>query len=361
MEQEPYKKPIRYYEIDALRFLAAISVVIFHLTFRGYAADNLSPVAYPSIAEFTKYGYLGVELFFMISGYVIFISAYGKTVKKFFVSRISRLYPAYWAACTITFLIVRLLGPKVGEAGWSSYLDTSFTQYLYNLTMLQSFFGVRDLDGVYWTLSYEIVFYFLISLLIGYNLFSYIIPILTSWLLYAAAVGPIIGGNAFAMLLFPRFSPFFIAGIVFYLIQINYTALWKLYTLLFCCLILSLRSMQVSQVEISAGFHEEFSLSVLLTIVTLFYIIFWLIIKRIINLNRWHQLAWLGALTYPLYLVHHSIGYTILKLFGNRINKYLLLTGLIFGALLLAYGIYTIIEKRYAKLFAVKFTHLLEK
>jgi peptidoglycan/LPS O-acetylase OafA/YrhL len=47
-----------------------MSVVLFRFTFRGYHADHASPVAYAGIERVSKYGYLGVELFFFISGYV---------------------------------------------------------------------------------------------------------------------------------------------------------------------------------------------------------------------------------------------------------------------------------------------------
>ena len=66
----------RVNEIDLLRFIAALAVVFFHYAFRGYAADDLSILPYPLLAPLAKYGYLGVELFFMISGFVILTSLY---------------------------------------------------------------------------------------------------------------------------------------------------------------------------------------------------------------------------------------------------------------------------------------------
>ena len=82
MEPEPHQPPLRFYEIDLLRLLAALAVVFYHYTYRGYMANNYSPVAFPALAPVTKYGYLGVELFFIISGYVVLRSAQGKTVRS---------------------------------------------------------------------------------------------------------------------------------------------------------------------------------------------------------------------------------------------------------------------------------------
>ena len=53
---------------------------------------------FPAIANVTKYGYLGVNLFLLISGFVILVSSDGKSPRQFVISRIVRLYPTYWVA-----------------------------------------------------------------------------------------------------------------------------------------------------------------------------------------------------------------------------------------------------------------------
>jgi peptidoglycan/LPS O-acetylase OafA/YrhL len=58
-------KKERFYEIDLLRFLAALSVMLYHYTFRGFAADDMSPLEFPYLAHVFKYGSLGVDLFFI--------------------------------------------------------------------------------------------------------------------------------------------------------------------------------------------------------------------------------------------------------------------------------------------------------
>ena len=66
---------MRFYEIDLLRFVAAFAVVLFHYTFRGAAGEAFTSVAYPELAGITKYGCLGVDLFFIISGFVILMTS----------------------------------------------------------------------------------------------------------------------------------------------------------------------------------------------------------------------------------------------------------------------------------------------
>jgi peptidoglycan/LPS O-acetylase OafA/YrhL len=111
----------RVNEIDFLRFFAALMVVFFHYSFRGYAADGMSTMPYPLLAPVAKYGYLGVELFFLISGFVILMTASTGSLKKFIVSRFARLYPAFWACCTVTFLTIVTIGGKYYSASIGQY------------------------------------------------------------------------------------------------------------------------------------------------------------------------------------------------------------------------------------------------
>lgn len=361
MEPEVRHKPVRYYEIDLLRFIAAISVALFHLTYRGYHADGLSPVEYPALGIVFKYGYLGVELFFIISGYVVLMSAQSKTLGQFFTSRVMRLYPAYWVACTFTFLIARLFGPHVHAPGWSPILDAPLRGYLVNMTMLQSFFGIAPIDGVYWTLTVELIFYFLVALLISFQWFKHLLSVLAVWLIYCAFVGPTISAGPFSFLLFPRFAPFFISGMVFYLLQTNQAIKWKLYILLLVSYMLSLRAVRAGLEETQGVFHQPFSLIVALIIITLFFMIFIAIIRRWVQLEQSKWVAWAGALTYPIYLLHHNIGYIVMQYFGNRVNKYLLLIGVLSMVLLLAYLLHKFIERRFSKLLGQRLQQLLAK
>ncbi|GAB3719497.1 acyltransferase family protein [Spirosoma lituiforme] len=345
MESTLPKRPLRVYTIDLLRFVAAFSVVLYHYTFRGYYADNLSPVAYPALESVCKYGYLGVNLFFMISGYVILMSAYKKSLRQFFVSRITRLYPAYWVACTLTFLIVWFFAPAKNSADWSYYYNVSIPRYVVNLTMLQSFVGAANVDGVYWTLGVELSFYFLISLLIFYKLFDYLMPTLVGWLAITVVIGPA-STSHLIVLLFPKYSPFFMAGMLFYLLHTQYTTPWKLYTLLGISFLLAARSIIYESGEYSQHFRQDFSPLVGLALLLSFYVVFWLIARGRLTLASYTWLATAGALTYPLYLLHHNIGFILLYRLGGSLNRYLLLVLLIGFMLFGAYLIHALVEKR---------------
>jgi peptidoglycan/LPS O-acetylase OafA/YrhL len=149
----------RLAELDALRGLAAMAVVLFHYFTKfdelfGHTTAPLLTLPWGSIdgVRLFSSGHYGVNLFFMISGFVIFMTL-ERTNKPmdFVVSRFSRLFPAYWVAVTLTFGVVLMLGLPGKETTWS--------QALANLSMVHSFFNVPHVDGVYWTLEVELLFY----------------------------------------------------------------------------------------------------------------------------------------------------------------------------------------------------------
>ena len=364
MEPEVRRAPIRYYEIDLLRFMAALAVVLFHFTFRGFHGDHLSPIEYPELGSVFKYGYLGVEFFFVISGYVVLLSAQGKTLGQFFTSRVMRLFPAYWVVCTICFVVVRLFGPAVHAPGWSPLLDAPLKGYLYSMTMLQSFFGVHDLDGVYWTLGYEISFYFLIAVCLTFGWLKRterVMAVLVVWLAYCALVGPVVGTDAFSFLLFPRYAPFFAAGMVLYLLQTSQAARWKLYALLGAAYALGLQAAFSRAVENARNYDQPFSLAVVGGLFTVFLVVFLLIIYRKINFGQAQWAAFAGALTYPLYLAHHSMGYVVFQRFGFYVDKHLLLLGMLAAFLLFAYALHVGVERRYSKALGQRVQQLLAR
>jgi peptidoglycan/LPS O-acetylase OafA/YrhL len=346
MEPPEPRAPARQHAIDLLRFGAALAVVGYHVTYRGYHAEHASPVDYPGLGQVFKYGYLGVELFFLISGYVVLRSAQDKTVGQFFASRVARLYPAYWVACTLTFAVVWGWAPPVAPGVWSPLKFATPTGYAYNLTMLQSFFGVPDLDGVYWTLGCEISFYFLVALLIGFGwMRRHLVPFLWGWLGFCALVGPSVGAQPLVQLLFPRYAPFFMAGMVFFLLQTRQATRWPAYLLLLATYALSLRAIRVISDDMQPFFREAFSRPVAMAVVTGGFVVFGLLSHGRLRLRPAPWLAWAGALSYPIYLLHHTIGFVVLQRLGGRVDKYWLLAGLLSGLLVGAYLLHRLVER----------------
>ena len=147
--ETPKKPQRRLLELDSLRGLAALSVVLYHYSFmygKFYGRDHQPFFSWSR-------GNLGVYFFFIISGFVILMTvSRAKSILDFAVSRVSRIYPAYWVAVALTFTVMTIAGtwPERRIGGGAAIV---------NLTMLQQFVHVPNVDGVYWTLQYELVFY----------------------------------------------------------------------------------------------------------------------------------------------------------------------------------------------------------
>src|SRR3954469_8577552 len=99
----PDAAPGRVPALDLLRLVAVLGVMAFHYGFRGPTAQDVTHVALPELAAFGRYGFLGVSVFFVISGFVISYSAEGRTGPGFAIARAARIYPTYLLCMTLTF------------------------------------------------------------------------------------------------------------------------------------------------------------------------------------------------------------------------------------------------------------------
>ncbi|WP_299933549.1 acyltransferase [Sulfuricurvum sp.] len=328
----------RINEIDLLRFMAAFSVVLFHYTFRGYAADSMSVIPYPLLAPYSKYGYLGVELFFMISGFVILMSASGGNMRRFVVSRFIRLYPAFWASCTITFIVILL----IGEPRYTATLS----QYLINMTMISGYLHVPSIDGVYWTLFIELQFYFLIAILLFMKKISHIESFLTLWIILSIILElfPI---KILNFLLIVNFSAYFISGAIFYLIWLNGLS-WRKVAVLFLAWGLSLLQEIHYMVEFEHHYNTDLNVFIVGGILTSFFIV--MLLMALKKTGKLGQKQWIlaGSLTYPLYLLHQNIGFMIFNSTYGLLSPFWLFFMTLGSVLLLSYMVHIFIEKQFS-------------
>jgi peptidoglycan/LPS O-acetylase OafA/YrhL len=151
--------------LDPLRFGAALGVAIFHLMFYSWAGASIGApqsfehlfaanIQFPNAAPYTWFGWVGVEIFFVISGFVIANSASNATAKEFLFGRALRLYPAVWVASTLSLLILLFfLRDKAAQFAWP---------YLQAMLLLPKGITGHWLDAVYWTLAAEMAFYGLV-------------------------------------------------------------------------------------------------------------------------------------------------------------------------------------------------------
>ncbi|MFJ7270290.1 acyltransferase family protein [Streptomyces sp. NPDC099050] len=302
----------RLYALDGLRLLAALAVLSFHWTaFAGVPevwGGKVPSDFMPDIARFTSYGWLGVQLFFIISGFVICMSCWGRKPGDFFVSRVIRLFPGYWAAVLLTAGVL-LLVPHLGRPGARNGLDLQTV--LANFTMFVSPLGYHYVDGVYWTLWMELQFYLLFAIVVTMGLtYRRVVAFCGIWaaaaLLAPQTKIPLL--ESFAM---PQESPFFIAGVAMFLMHRfgPNLLLWGIVG--FSWLVAMSRIGGMKHTYENATGHP-LSWTVVAAIITLCYLVIIMVALGHLDRIQWKWLTVAGALTYPLYLIHQEAGWTLI-------------------------------------------------
>ncbi len=151
--------------IDALRFLAAGYVALYHLAFWAWAYQpgmtaraSGGDIDFKHLAPVAAYGWIGVQVFFVISGFVIAFSAQRARSFDFFVSRVVRLGPGVWICATVSLLVALAAG------------HTEESTLFVNWAKSMAFHPFAPwIDTVYWTLCIEISFYAAVLVLLKFG------------------------------------------------------------------------------------------------------------------------------------------------------------------------------------------------
>lgn len=287
-----------FYGIDAVRFLAALSVVGFHL---GYLTDIAD---FRLIWPITWLGWIGVEVFFVISGFVIANSANGKTPLQFLKGRALRLYPAVWFCATVTFAV-----RSFGEADL-------FWSYLRSLALLPK---GPWIDDVYWTLAVEIGFYTLIFILLCAGMFSRLslfalaLTIFSSLSLLILAL-PLSGlaelverGNV----LLARHGCFFALGAWIWITTTRPLVAWERAAAM-VAIIAGIGEIYLRGLDFLPTGHTSWLVAPVIVWIAAVGCVYAFSRPGILISNTAAEhFRTLGLMTYPLYLVHHVVGLAI--------------------------------------------------
>jgi peptidoglycan/LPS O-acetylase OafA/YrhL len=334
--------------LDLLRFCAAMMVMLYHYGFRYWAFQDFTDTNYHYLAPFTYFGFVGVEIFFTLSGFIIAYSASGVTASAFAKGRILRLYPAAWICATLT------LG-----AAFAMHLVRPIQAWLNSL--LLSPHGPW-IDGTYWTLSVELVFYAIIFALLVTHGFRRIGSVLgavglvstIAWLV--SVVPPSLLGSLNDVA--HRFDTFMAVSRVAELTMLSYGCFFALGVLLWLCLLRGMTLYRVAGLTICAvgGVLELRVHSALLLpsgnpMPAAMPIFVWLLsLAGIVASVRWNERIhlWigrrgasiartLGMLSYPLYLLHQRLGFLFLIRMHGRLPDLASIGFLVFAMPCLAY------------------------
>ncbi|MGW0391898.1 acyltransferase family protein [Streptomyces sp. NPDC003042] len=300
----------RLYVLDGLRLIAALSVVAFH-----WAGVNIHPEVWgntpqnlmPSVHRVASYGWMGVQLFFLISGFVICMSCWGRSPRDYFTSRVVRLYPAYWVGIIITTLVVNFAATVRAAREPMSISDV-----LTNLTMLERPLGVTEADGVYWTLWIELRFYLLFAIVAVMGLtYRRVLAFCGIWTILAV-ITPGTDSKLMDTVFMPQDAPYFIAGVAMYLIY-RFGANPMLLGVVGFSWLYAQNRLHITVGGYEYEVHHTLSWPVMAVISAGAFLVMLAAAMGALNWIRWKWLTVAGALTYPVYLLHQELGWAMIR------------------------------------------------
>lgn len=314
--------------LDVLRGIAAVMVVLFHYS----KFWNEETIVY----SLFSYGYTGVMLFFMISGFVIFLSVNKcESSKDFLIKRFTRLYPTFWICLALTTFFVKVFGLPGREVSWNDILI--------NLTMIPKVLGFKDVDGVYWTLCYEFFFYIFIAILFRLRIIKDIYLWIIPWMLLCVIHNSLfVFPKAIAFLFNFKYGLYFISGILFYTLKFQEQKKIQVHLMVLICLIFSILN---SKDRVESLF------------VVFYFFCFYLFVYEKLNWIVNKFFLFFGTISYPLYLLHQNIGYIILNKLKNYTDNISCIIIPLFFSIFLAYMVHLYVEEpvqRYLKLNKLK-------
>jgi len=334
------ERPVRHGRVEALdllRLLAAVSVVIYHYTYRGTAADGFTNLSLPALNPVTRYAYMGVELFFVISGFVIAYSAEGRTAREFVIARASRIYPGFLVCMTITFAVTLAIG--------APRFETSVTQWIANLVILSPALKQPFMDGVYWSIVYELIFYAWIFVLIVLGLFARRLTIVVAaWLAISAINELLIGSGLLRHLFITDDSGFFCAGLMMYVLYSRRSDRFTWPLLGIATLVAAGQSI-INAGWIRGHFAEEFSSPVIGAVsVGIIALVGVSLLPRRLPIPA-RLIVALGGLTYPLYLLHQQAGFIIFNRLEGHAPPVIVIAGTLMAMLLISFLVWRFAER----------------
>jgi peptidoglycan/LPS O-acetylase OafA/YrhL len=286
--------------LDVLRVLAVAAVAWFHFGFRMQVTGEAGPLMAGDAGGVARYGYLGVSIFFAISGYVISISTEGRDAYGFAVARVARLWPTFVVCMSLTALVM-LAVPDLG-------LPAGLAPYLANLTMLAPFLGQPFMDGAYWSIVAEIIFYAWVGLLMVAGVWrNWQVWIAALWLVIAAFDLAVFGSDLLRRLLLTDFAGFFAFGMMLRALERKEAAAG---IVLVAALVQSLAGAAAVAgrlPDLYAG--ATFSIPVVLAVVSGGLLLLALLLRVPAAILPVGPVSLAGRATYPFYLLHQHIGY----------------------------------------------------
>jgi peptidoglycan/LPS O-acetylase OafA/YrhL len=327
--------------IDFLRAIAIISVLFYHYTTR------FSPDFYrASYMPFEFHGgQHGVDLFFIVSGYCIFMTLErSKDFATFWGKRFARIQPAYVAGILITSLLVFIF-PLGGR-------EPTLTAAVGNIFWLNIVPGFPMIDGAYWSLVVEVKFYFWISLLYLIGGRPLLLPLWAGFAvlgLLTAQIGqfPIPGAHAMAAvskyIFIAPYAPAFLTGLLTY--QMREMPLSR--TLFYAVISLALTA-------VSPRFADAPLIGIAIVCIAV-------VVLRSSWIRIPYPITYIGLISYSLYIVHQNVGYIVIReLYPVLPDVRLRIIAATVFVIILAAGLHHSVELRWSKSLATRLSAIID-
>jgi len=327
--------------LDGLRFVAALAVLAYHFTAMDRVWQRPAETVFPS--QPAAYGWLGVYLFFLISGFVICMSSWGRGVGAFLLSRVVRLYPAYWLSVVAVAAVLAVWPYFRAPLGWG--------ETLVNLTMFQEPLGVPPVAEVYWTLWAELRFYLLFSLVVWRGLtYRRVVAFCALWLGAVTVVKTFVAdGTLLHHVLMTEYAPLFTGGIGCYLLH-RFRPTLVSWGIVACSFVLSVPAVLYrTTLEVAPGAVPPPRWPAVVLLVACFVLVAAVALGRL----SWVRGRWLvvvGALTYPLYLLHVELGAAMIQRWQGSVPAPLLVGAVTGAMIVLAWLVHRYVERPFAPL-----------
>lgn len=290
----------RYQSLDLWRGLAALLVTVFHAfaSYTGASYGDYHPIV-GACWLVGGNGWLGVHIFFVVSGYCIAAAVDAgvtrkRSVANFLRDRVLRIYPAYWAALVFAALVGALTAPFIGKSP-ATALPQSWTNFIADIFLVQPFFTDHFFLLVSWSLAYEVCFYAMCAL--GMLLLLARCP--------AALVLGLGGGFALLALIGPAVP--FPLGLwpEFYLGVLSFTVLraWQARNLR-AALLAALIGLVLIVIGVVTKSSYPLTMYATASVTALGLVLLHPFDSKMSEVKWLKPLAFLGVISYSLYLVH---------------------------------------------------------
>ena len=334
----PKEEAARVQVLDLLRLVAVLGVVLYHYGFRGPNALGMTHVALPELSSFARYGFLGVPVFFVISGFVIAYSAEGRSALVFSIARFARIYPTFIFCMTLTSLATLLFGLPAFE--------TSLGQWAANFLIAAPALGRPYMDSAYWSLVYEVTFYAWVAVLIATGAFRRRIDlVIVLWLAISLLNELTLASVALRKIFLTDVSGFFAAGILIFELHRGRrdVGLQCLLALSVACAITmqSIYNLPWLREHTGASFDDWVVAAICLASIV---VIMWATRIRRLPISGSLVRA-IGGMTYPFYLLHQQVGYDVLNRIGPNSYPMIFVAVIVCSIALLSWAVWHFIER----------------